>query len=58
MFLVDVSGSMYRFNGQDGRLDKLLQCTVMIMEALQVTSLSLCLSLSASLSLSFALFLS
>lgn len=25
---------MYRFNGQDKRLDRLLLCTVMIMEAL------------------------
>ena len=25
---------MYRFNGQDGRLERLLECTMMVMEAL------------------------
>ena len=33
-FAVDVSGSMFRFNGSDGRLERLLECTMMIMEAL------------------------
>jgi hypothetical protein len=33
-FAVDVSGSMYRFNGADGRLERLLECTLMVMEAL------------------------
>jgi len=33
-FLMDVSGSMYRFNGQDQRLDRLLQTTLMLMESL------------------------
>eukprot|EP01130_Rhizamoeba_saxonica_P014862 TRINITY_DN6540_c0_g1_i2.p1 TRINITY_DN6540_c0_g1~~TRINITY_DN6540_c0_g1_i2.p1 ORF type:complete len:188 (+),score=46.18 TRINITY_DN6540_c0_g1_i2:357-920(+) len=31
---MDISGSMYRFNGQDKRLDRLLQVTAMIMESL------------------------
>uniref|UniRef100_A0A182JSU2 von Willebrand factor A domain-containing protein 8 n=1 Tax=Anopheles christyi TaxID=43041 RepID=A0A182JSU2_9DIPT len=31
--VVDVSGSMYRFNGYDGRLDRELEATVMVMEA-------------------------
>uniref|UniRef100_A0A8D8BLW5 von Willebrand factor A domain-containing protein 8 n=2 Tax=Culex pipiens TaxID=7175 RepID=A0A8D8BLW5_CULPI len=31
--LVDVSGSMYRFNGYDGRLDRQLEAVVMVMEA-------------------------
>uniref|UniRef100_A0AAG5DY10 von Willebrand factor A domain-containing protein 8 n=1 Tax=Anopheles atroparvus TaxID=41427 RepID=A0AAG5DY10_ANOAO len=31
--LVDVSGSMYRFNGYDGRLDRQLEATTMVMEA-------------------------
>jgi hypothetical protein len=30
-FVMDVSGSMARFNGQDGRLDRLLQCTTMVL---------------------------
>ena len=34
LFCMDVSGSMYRFNGQDGRLERLLECTMMVMEAL------------------------
>lgn len=33
--LVDVSGSMYRFNGYDGRLDRQLEAVVMVMEALE-----------------------
>eukprot|EP00658_Telonema_sp_P-2_P061770 TRINITY_DN50439_c0_g1_i1.p1 TRINITY_DN50439_c0_g1~~TRINITY_DN50439_c0_g1_i1.p1 ORF type:complete len:534 (+),score=125.56 TRINITY_DN50439_c0_g1_i1:106-1707(+) len=33
-FVMDVSGSMYRFNSQDGRLDRLMQTAVMIMESL------------------------
>lgn len=32
---MDVSGSMYRFNGQDQRLDRLLQTTLMLMESLE-----------------------
>ncbi|XP_055526444.1 von Willebrand factor A domain-containing protein 8 [Wyeomyia smithii] len=31
--VVDVSGSMYRFNGYDGRLDRQLEAVVMVMEA-------------------------
>ena len=34
-FLLDVSGSMYRFNGQDQRLDRLLQTALMLMEGLE-----------------------
>ena len=34
LFAMDVSASMYRFNGNDGRLDRLLESGVMIMEAL------------------------
>jgi hypothetical protein len=33
LFLVDVSGSMYRFNGVDGRLDRQLEVVALIMEA-------------------------
>lgn len=33
--VVDVSASMYRFNGYDGRLERLLEATLMIMEALR-----------------------
>lgn len=33
--VVDVSGSMYRFNGYDGRLDRQLEAVVMVMEAFQ-----------------------
>ena len=33
-FLMDVSGSMYRFNGSDQRLERLLEATLLIMEAL------------------------
>src|SRR3990167_1035651 len=32
-FAMDVSGSMYRFNGQDGRLDRLLEVVCLIMES-------------------------
>ena len=31
----DVSGSMYRFNGQDGRLDRQLETILMVMEAFE-----------------------
>ena len=31
--MVDVSGSMYRFNGHDGRLDRTMESTLMVMEA-------------------------
>ena len=33
--LCDVSGSMYRFNGQDGRLDRQLEALLMVMEAFE-----------------------
>ncbi|XP_062588748.1 von Willebrand factor A domain-containing protein 8-like [Saccostrea cucullata] len=33
--LVDVSGSMYRFNGYDGRLNREMEATLMMMEALE-----------------------
>ncbi|KAI9590474.1 von Willebrand factor A domain-containing protein 8 isoform X1 [Glossina fuscipes] len=33
--VVDVSGSMYRFNGYDGRLDRELEAVVMVMEAFE-----------------------
>eukprot|EP00026_Physarum_polycephalum_P000717 Phypoly_transcript_00718.p1 GENE.Phypoly_transcript_00718~~Phypoly_transcript_00718.p1 ORF type:complete len:1304 (+),score=248.57 Phypoly_transcript_00718:258-4169(+) len=32
-FVMDVSGSMYRFNGTDHRLERLLESTVLIMES-------------------------
>lgn len=34
LFVVDVSASMVRFNGQDGRLDRMAQTIAMILEAL------------------------
>jgi len=33
-FLMDVSGSMYRFNGQDARLQRLLEVSLLIMESI------------------------
>lgn len=33
--VVDISGSMYRFNGYDGRLDRELEAVVMVMEAFE-----------------------
>jgi hypothetical protein len=33
LFVLDVSASMYRFNGADGRLNRLLESAVLIMEA-------------------------
>ncbi|CAB0011014.1 unnamed protein product [Nesidiocoris tenuis] len=33
--VVDVSGSMYRFNGYDGRLERELEAVVMVMESLE-----------------------
>ncbi|CAM9191702.1 unnamed protein product [Chrysoparadoxa australica] len=34
-FVMDCSASMYRFNGYDGRLERLLEATLMIMQALE-----------------------
>ena len=36
-FVMDVSGSMYRFNGHDGRLNKMLETTCLVMEVQRVT---------------------
>ena len=33
--LCDVSGSMYRFNGHDGRLEREMEAMVMVMEGLE-----------------------
>lgn len=33
--LADVSGSMYRFNGVDGRLERSMEAICMVMEALE-----------------------
>ncbi|KAE8883184.1 von Willebrand factor A domain-containing protein 8 [Phytophthora fragariae] len=33
LFVVDVSGSMYRFNSQDSRLERMLETSLMIMES-------------------------
>ena len=33
--VVDVTGSMYRFNGYDGRLDRTLEAVLMVMEAFE-----------------------
>lgn len=33
--VVDVSGSMYRFNGVDGRLERSMEAACMVMEALE-----------------------
>ncbi|XP_065221610.1 von Willebrand factor A domain-containing protein 8 isoform X2 [Planococcus citri] len=33
--VVDVSGSMYRFNGYDGRLDREMEAVILVLEALQ-----------------------
>jgi len=33
-FVMDVSASMYRFNGEDGRLDRMTQAVAMLMESL------------------------
>lgn len=33
--VADVSGSMYRFNGHDGRLERQLESILMLMEAFQ-----------------------
>lgn len=33
--MVDVSGSMYRFNGYDGRLDRTLESVLMLIEAFE-----------------------
>ena len=32
---MDVSGSMYRFNSYDGRLDRTIEAALMVMEACQ-----------------------
>uniref|UniRef100_A0ABM0MSB4 von Willebrand factor A domain-containing protein 8-like n=1 Tax=Saccoglossus kowalevskii TaxID=10224 RepID=A0ABM0MSB4_SACKO len=33
--VIDVSGSMYRFNGVDGRLDRVMEAALMVMEAFE-----------------------
>ena len=33
--VVDVSGSMYRFNGHDGRLEREMEVALMVMEAFE-----------------------
>lgn len=33
--MVDVSGSMYRFNGVDGRLERSMEAVCMVMEAFE-----------------------
>jgi hypothetical protein len=33
LFVMDVSGSMYRFNGQDGRLERSLEAAMLVMES-------------------------
>ena len=38
IFLIDMSASMYRFNGVDGRLKATMESTVMLMEALHGTT--------------------
>eukprot|EP00929_Paragymnodinium_shiwhaense_P058805 TRINITY_DN29464_c0_g1_i1.p2 TRINITY_DN29464_c0_g1~~TRINITY_DN29464_c0_g1_i1.p2 ORF type:complete len:704 (+),score=153.80 TRINITY_DN29464_c0_g1_i1:2401-4512(+) len=35
LFVMDCSGSMYRFNGLDGRLNRMLEVTCMIMECME-----------------------
>ena len=40
--LVDVSGSMYRFNGHDSRLERMMESTLMVMEALEDYSDRIC----------------
>ena len=39
-FVLDVSGSMYRFNGVDGRLERCVEAALMIMEAFADSSLT------------------
>jgi von Willebrand factor A domain-containing protein 8 len=36
-FILDISGSMYRFNGYDRRLDRMTEIALIIMEALSPT---------------------
>lgn len=43
--VVDVSGSMYRFNGYDGRLDRELEAVVMVLEAFQDFEQRICLDI-------------
>ena len=33
-FVVDVSGSMFRFNGEDRRLERMLEAVLLLMEAM------------------------
>ena len=37
-FVIDVSGSMYRFNGMDHRMERVMEVAVMLMEAFQDSS--------------------
>ena len=40
--VVDVSGSMYRFNGVDGRMDRQLEAILMLMESLESHEQKIC----------------
>eukprot|EP01134_Creolimax_fragrantissima_P006850 CFRG6850T1 len=40
-FVMDLSGSMYRFNGFDGRLNRMIDCACMIMESFDNNSESI-----------------
>uniref|UniRef100_A0A8D8VSZ2 von Willebrand factor A domain-containing protein 8 n=1 Tax=Cacopsylla melanoneura TaxID=428564 RepID=A0A8D8VSZ2_9HEMI len=43
--VVDVSGSMYRFNGYDARLDRELEAVIMVLEAFQDFDQRICLDI-------------
>ena len=46
-FVMDVSGSMYRFNGHDGRLNKMLETTCLVTSITKVSRLGIGFSCAA-----------
>ena len=52
LFVVDVSASMYRFNGRDGRLERMLEAMLMVLEAMPNSGVGNGITESDSLSMS------
>ena len=53
--VVDVSGSMYRFNGVDGRMDRQLEAILMLMESLENHEQKICYDIVGKSYLAFSI---
>ena len=53
--VVDVSGSMYRFNGVDGRMDRQLEAILMLMESLENHEQKICYDIVGESYLAFSI---